>query len=1024
MAYLKANPEIGVAGYPDGTFRPYQKINSQEFAKVLLESLKYEDPADYTWGTVPTKAAEIGLVADASDVNMGTIIKELSFAVLTYDALTLIAKGSDVTLGEELGTPIVITKLDVKSVESVNSSIQDVKLNKAAVVAPSTSVFTLVDSDDKEIAIESAHVRDNGTTVRLKTDSLEANALYTLTYDGTAYKFVAKAADTTKPELTSAVATANKTVQLNFSEEVDVTALTASNYTIEGLNVVSAAYEVDADNNPIKTTIILTTTSQAQGTIYKVEVKNVTDLSENVINTDHDEYQFGGLPQDEDKPELQSTVSLTNTSVELIFSEVMDEAKVENVANYAIEGLDVLKAERQTDKSHVILTTSAQQTTTIYKVVVTNVTDLEGNVINSDHDESLFAGLAPDSTKPQLSAAAALTNTTVKVIFNEKVDEVTAENAANYTIEGLTITSAERQDNEAEVVLTTSAQTAPHVYTVKVENVTDLVGNVIDSDNDDRAFAGKAVDTTKPEVKDAESLSNTTVKVIFNEPINKEFAELPYNYYLGTELGYPTKVVKDTTITDGTVWVLTTAKQASKVYTVDVTGVTDLSGNILNEDKDTAEFAGIGTDDTSAPAVNSAVALNNNTVVVTFSEELDAATVVEGNFTFAYSSGNEQAGHELPANATKVILSEDKRTATLLFNGVTMKSGVIYKVTVANVTDATGNAISATMNNDALFASTSVANPAPKITSAMLLNNQSLKIMFSEPVMVDGSIATADDLKISHDKVGVDPFAGTIQNTVLASDKMSLTIYYTGDTFESAVLYTAELDATKIKDAFGLVTLDTENDNNKVLFGGINTEVKGAKISSIVSIDNNTFDIIFDQIVDVTSLVNTDIKVKKDSTEITPVLVRAEGEDGNKVRVFFSGTPFNSSIVYDVELNEDHVINKKNGLVMEDNTSQFVSVTTENAAPKLVNAVATTTTTVKVTFSEFVQSVDTTDFSIAGYTVDSVAKVDDKTYTITLNKATTTGELLVLSIDASSDITDEANVGSVDTERTVKFVAK
>ncbi len=94
------------------------------------------------------------------------------------------------------------------------------------------------------------HVRDNGTTIRLKTDALQANALYTLTYDGTAYKFVAKAADTTKPELTSAVATANKTVQLNFSEEVDLTALTASNYTIEGLNVVSAAYEVDADNNP------------------------------------------------------------------------------------------------------------------------------------------------------------------------------------------------------------------------------------------------------------------------------------------------------------------------------------------------------------------------------------------------------------------------------------------------------------------------------------------------------------------------------------------------------------------------------------------------------------------------------------------------------------------------------------------------------------------------------------------------------------------------------------------------------
>jgi len=63
LAYLKANPEVGFRGYPDGTFKPNKVMTAQEIYKVLLTSLGYEENVDFTWSEVFTFAAEKGLTA-------------------------------------------------------------------------------------------------------------------------------------------------------------------------------------------------------------------------------------------------------------------------------------------------------------------------------------------------------------------------------------------------------------------------------------------------------------------------------------------------------------------------------------------------------------------------------------------------------------------------------------------------------------------------------------------------------------------------------------------------------------------------------------------------------------------------------------------------------------------------------------------------------------------------------------------------------------------------------------------------
>ena len=85
----------------------------------------------------------------------------------------------------------------------------------------------------------------------------------------------------------------------------------------------------------------------------------------------------------------------------------------------------------------------------------------------------------PDFEPPLLSAASAEDATHVKVDFDEALDALEAENAANYLIGGLTVSQALLLDGDRSVRLTTSAMTPDANYTLTVNNVQDVFLNTI-----------------------------------------------------------------------------------------------------------------------------------------------------------------------------------------------------------------------------------------------------------------------------------------------------------------------------------------------------------------------------------------------------------------------------------------------------------------------------------------------------------------------------------------------------------------
>ncbi len=95
------------------------------------------------------------------------------------------------------------------------------------------------------------------------------------------------------------------------------------------------------------------------------------------------------------------------------------------------------------------------------------------NPDQADYDEDGVGDACDD--RPRVDDVSATSETSVAVVFNEPVEETSAETAANYLIDGgVTVTGAELDPDQVTVVLTTTALEAEVTYTLTISNVQDL----------------------------------------------------------------------------------------------------------------------------------------------------------------------------------------------------------------------------------------------------------------------------------------------------------------------------------------------------------------------------------------------------------------------------------------------------------------------------------------------------------------------------------------------------------------------
>jgi len=129
-----------------------------------------------------------------------------------------------------------------------------------------------------------------------------------------------------------------------------------------------------------------------------------------------------------------------------------------------------------------------------------------------------FTYVAPDTTPPQVTSVNAVSESCVKILFSERLDTLTAENSANYSVNGISITAASLDSGQVTVTLTTSAH-AKGEYTLTVVGLKDPSGNVMPQTQVDYQYAEGLIGYWKFDegsgttVQDSSGLGNTATLI-------------------------------------------------------------------------------------------------------------------------------------------------------------------------------------------------------------------------------------------------------------------------------------------------------------------------------------------------------------------------------------------------------------------------------------------------------------------------------------------------------------------------------
>jgi len=404
----------------------------------------------------------------------------------------------------------------------------------------------------------------------------------------------------------------------------------------------------------------------------------------NVIHTlyiDGDGWRYTAIPNPSSPPPPVATgpyvTSVTNSAdgtLKITFQKPVTKASATDPSHYRITNgnLELKTFALSDDGLTVSIGTSGQIQGFVYQLTVSGVTDLSGNVMNTQTNLT-FTGIA-DRTKPTVKSVTNLGNSSLKVVFSERVDAKDATNERNYKVTGgLNITRATLDAYGSTVTLYTSKQKDGQTYTLSISGIADLAGNVMNPRND-IVFIGFN-DTTVLAVVSVTAQDNSTVLVQFSKKVDEYDATNLGNYSIDHGL---TVLYAELNEAGDAVTLTTSPQQDGVLYNLKISGIADLAGNVMDARED-LYFGGVS--DRIAPYVT-AVQAGVKQVVLTFSERLNPATAS------AVSNYSVDGGLGTPQNA---VYDDARRTVTLTTAAQT--AGQIYTLTLGQIKDLSGLAV-------------------------------------------------------------------------------------------------------------------------------------------------------------------------------------------------------------------------------------------------------------------------------------------------------------------------------------------
>lgn len=433
--------------------------------------------------------------------------------------------------------------------------------------------------------------------------------------------------------------------------------------------------------------------------------------------------------------ELVDVTAIDSVTIEVTFNEEVkhsnpgDADDALNPSNYAVTSGTgrtpcTASAVTCTQASPTIVRVTILEMTNgaTYNCAISNIESIFGAPIDPAHDDKDFTGIG---VKPQVSTAQATNSTHVRVTFNEDMDNNAAlTTAGNYTFTGpttLTASSVSR-DSATQVTVEVNEMEQSSSYEVTVASTTgtiqDVAYNALDTDHDTATFTGVG---DAPSVDSASATDSTHVRVTYDEAMANNAALIDAANYVITG---DTVITTVSVVRDNPTQVTVECSELLDLgnYTITVSNVEDLAGNVIDPAHDDANFTGIGV----PPQVIGATAPSAAAIKVEFdSDMMDTAQLKTA------SRYNITGPTTITPTGVTVV---DPDVVRLAFTGE-MHTGGAYTVTVGppytGIVDLAWNTLDPA-HSDASFTGVGIA---PTVTPAAdCIDHTTVDVTFSEPV--------------------------------------------------------------------------------------------------------------------------------------------------------------------------------------------------------------------------------------------------------------------------------------------------
>ncbi|NOZ61223.1 MAG: hypothetical protein GXO74_06040, partial [Calditrichaeota bacterium] len=380
--------------------------------------------------------------------------------------------------------------------------------------------------------------------------------------------FVYEYVDQMPPEIVTVNAIDDTHIDVVFNEPINqLSAERIHNYQIQpGISVISAQLDID------EKTVHLTTSSHTEGQ-YSLIVNDIQDQAD-PPNSIHENTTFNYEFVDTAPPVLLNVTAVDRDSVLIEFNEPLEVSSATDIVNYQIQNfIEIYQATLDSTGKFVTLVTSAHDEGKIYFLSIQNLKDRAQNP-NTISPISNHVYQYEDHKPPIIAAVQAPDADSINIVFNEPVEQTSAENIDNYSIsDSITILSATLDTDLVTVHLKTSKHSEQQ-YTLTVNNVKDRANNP-NTIEPNSAVQYEYVDVTKPTIVAVTAPVEDSVHVTFSEPVEKTSAENVSNYSIPGGITIESAVLDADLVTVH----LKTSKHSEQQYTLTVNNVKDRANN-------------------------------------------------------------------------------------------------------------------------------------------------------------------------------------------------------------------------------------------------------------------------------------------------------------------------------------------------------------------------------------------------------------------------------------------------------------